>query len=101
MLLLVSVSQGERHTAPVYSVTKRPNVQFYRAPSKSCGRIRSPPGLGGGHLDGIRASNGQVQAGFSGIVMALNWVGGQGFRHGQDSSSFFIPRSCGPELSLL
>lgn len=35
------------------------------------GSVRSPPGLGGGHLDRIRASNGQVQAGFSGLGSEL------------------------------
>lgn len=33
--------------------------------------------------------------------LAPNWVGGQGFGLGQDSSCFFIPRSCGLELSLV
>lgn len=35
------------------------------------GSVRSPPGLGEGHLDRIRASNGQVQAGFSGLGSEL------------------------------
>lgn len=33
--------------------------------------------------------------------VAPNWVGGQGFGHGQDSSCIFIPRTCGLELSLV